>query len=94
MIEKGIKVICCSTVPIDDNLFPGSSEEYKKFNNSIKKIADELNCTYLDLYTKFKTCIESEKGGWDRYFNKDHFHPNGQGYLMMAEWINCAIKNV
>lgn len=94
MTEKEIKVICCSTVAIDDKLFPGSSEEYTKYNQSIKNIADELNCKYLDLYTKFQSCIKSDRNGWNRYYNKDHFHPNGEGYLLMAKWIDYEIKNM
>lgn len=94
MTEKGIKVVCCSTVAIDDKLFPGSSQEYKKFNHKIKDIAETLNCKYLDLYTKLQSCIESDKNGWNRYYNKDHFHPNGEGYLLIAKWIDHELKNM
>lgn len=88
----GIEVICCSTVAIDDKLFPGSDLEYQKYNAKIRCLAEELGCIYLDVYTKFNSLIACN--GWKQLFNNDHFHPNGEGYQFMAQWIYEGIRQL
>lgn len=85
LIGIGTVPIICSTVYIDDNLFPGSEEEFKKYNVWMKKYADEHKIRYIDFHTIFKQLVEKE--GWKKYYNYDHFHPNGEGYLVMASNI-------
>lgn len=91
LIKLGITPIICSTVYIDDNLFPGSDSEYKEYNAWMKKYAGEHHICYIDFYEIFRQLIEKE--GWKRYFNYDHFHPNGEGYLVMASNIAEALQN-
>ena len=90
--NNNIKVICCSTVYIDEELFCGSNEEYKKYNQCIYKIS--LNCefSYLDLYNNLKKLVEEY--GWYKIYNYDHFHPKGFGYKKMALWINEEIEKL
>lgn len=83
------KIICVSTVYIDDDLFRGSEAEYIKYNESIRNISTKKGIGYLDIYTPLKLKVERE--GWSSCFNADHFHPNGLGYNMMAELISDAI---
>lgn len=90
--DNGIKVVCCSTVAIDEKMFPGSDEEYRKYNAEIIRIAEKSECMYVDLYERFKNAVEHE--GWKRIYNEDHFHPNGEGYCLMAKWIFEGIENL
>ena len=90
--DHDIRVICCSTVAIDEKLFPGSNAEYIKYNDKIKEIAEELGCIYLDIYARFNSLIMNE--GWKGFYNYDHFHPNGKGYQLMAKWIYEGIERL
>ena len=83
------RIICVSTVCIDDSLFRGTEAEYIKYNESIRNISTKKGVGYLDIYTPLKRKVECE--GWSSCFNADHFHPNGLGYNMMAELISDAI---
>lgn len=83
-----IDFFACSTVFIDDNLFPGSNNEYIKFNKIIKK--NILETYYIDIYNPLKEKIE--KDGWESIYNYDHFHPNGEGYCLMAQIIAEKLK--
>lgn len=91
MTGSGIRVIICSTVYIDDELFPGSDGEYQKYNDHMRRYASQQGLTYVDLYGALKDAVES--GGWSAYYNHDHFHPNGCGYLIMAEKIAEAVRS-
>ena len=56
---------------------------------------------YIDMWSLFET--EVNVNGWDNSYNKDHFHPNGTGYVLMAkaiaevinryEYKNCTSDN-
>lgn len=87
--ENDVRVVCCSTVAIDEKLFPGSGNEYLKYNAEISRIAKEMECAYVDLYEKFQSSVKHD--GWDKVYNDDHFHPNGEGYCLMAKWIHDGI---
>lgn len=39
----------------------------------------------------FETEVKSN--GWDNAYNKDHFHPNGLGYKLMAKVIAGALRD-
>lgn len=80
-----IKYFLCSTVYIDNKLFPGSLEEYAKYNNVIKKLSIRNQVPFIDIYSMFSTAVLEK--GWSKYYNYDHFHPNESGYILMAEKI-------
>lgn len=80
--------IClCSTVYIDEKYFPGSQKEYEKYNAVIKSIADERKYIYIDLYELFREV------GWS-FYNEDHFHPNGDGYLLISKELNKKLNRL
>lgn len=81
---KKISVITCSTVYIDEKLFPGSLSQYERFNNEILKIANQCNTAYVDLFLPLKKKVEED--GWNKRYCYDHFHPNGGGgYAVIAD---------
>lgn len=90
--KQGIEVICCSTVYIDKELFPHSPEQYRLYNKEVEKAAKDYQFLYIDLYQNFKEVVQ--KSGWKKYYNHDHFHPNGNGYQLMAQWLNEAIQEI
>lgn len=83
--KLGTEVVCCSCVYIDERLFPGSMEQYELYNEEIAAVAASHDALSLSLYSALRGRVESD--GWDCVYNKDHFHPNGEGYLLMAEEI-------
>ena len=84
------KVICCSTVYIDDNLFPKSIDQYIKYNDSISALSQKYKSSYLDLFSYFKNLVTIK--GWEEIYNADHFHPNGTGYKYMAKLLVNQIR--
>ena len=89
ILEKNIKLINVSTVFLDKKYYPGSVEEYIKYNEAIKKISRIYNVEYLNLFDILKDNVK--KKGWDSCYNKDHFHPNGDGYILIANEISKRI---
>lgn len=97
----GVDSITCSCVYIDEKLFPGSPAEYLAFNKVIRANAESRGMAYIDMWSLFET--EVNVNGWDNSYNKDHFHPNGTGYVLMAkaiaevinryEYKNCTSDN-
>lgn len=67
--------VLCSTVYIDESMFPGSLTEYKRFNSRIEEIASTENVPYLDLFFPLKEAVDNV--GWNDIYCFDHFHPNG-----------------
>lgn len=90
LLAMGFKVIPCSCVFIDGDLFPGTPEQYELYNRRIDTLAAERSLTYVDFYSFFKKKVK--KAGWDSCYNKDHFHPNGEGYRLMAERIAVEVR--
>lgn len=87
--QRGIRAIPCSCVYIDDALFPGCRMEYERFNQVIYELAREFNLRYVDLFNLLKESVE--RLGWDGCYNRDHFHPNGAGYEIMARALEGEI---
>lgn len=85
----GIEIICCSCVYIDEKLFPNSREQYISYNKKIKELAHKNGSSYIDLFTTFDKCVK--ENGWNSMYNKDHFHPNSEGYRVMAKEISSTI---
>lgn len=89
--KQGIRIVICSTVYIDDKYFNGTNNEYICYNKWLKDYTDNNGYIFIDLYHMFETLIK--KDGWDKYYNKDHFHPNGEGYALMAAQIANVFPN-
>ena len=92
LIKNNKKIILCSTVFIDDKLFPGTVREYNKYNQFIKAAAKKYDGYYIDLYSVFENSVNAY--GWDTYYNYDHFHPNTEGYKIMAKMLCDAIIEI
>lgn len=80
-----IKPIVCSTVYIDETIFPGSLTQYKLFNSKIEDISNVEKIPYLDLFSPLKDAVDD--AGWNSVYCFDHFHPNGGGYGVIASLI-------
>lgn len=83
--QAHISTLACSTVYIDENLWPGTVEQYKKYNAGIATLCKQKFCPFIDIYTLFYN--EVKKNGWEQSYNFDHFHPNGNGYKLLAGWL-------
>ncbi|MFQ9750496.1 MAG: SGNH/GDSL hydrolase family protein [Collinsella aerofaciens] len=91
LLDLGFKVIPCSCVYINEKMFPGTPEQYELYNQRINSLASERSLQLIDFYGMFKSQVEAS--GWDSCYNKDHFHPNGEGYRLMADRIAAQIKS-
>lgn len=85
LINEGIDVLACSTVAIDNKMFPGSLEQYERFDTEIQIIAEAKKIPYVDVFSPLKRAVCD--GGWKSVYCYDHFHPNEGGYKIMAEVI-------
>lgn len=84
LASKDTLFVLVSTVQVKSKYFPGTNNEYSKFNNIILNISQShYNCCYVDLFNNL--CGE-------KYFYKDGFHPNEVGYHKIAEIISDKIK--
>jgi lysophospholipase L1-like esterase len=83
--------ILCSCVYIDEKLFPGCPEQFEIYNGTIKNLAESNSLKFIDFYDLFRTKVD--KSGWDSCYNKDHFHPNTEGYRLIAEHIANEIHH-
>lgn len=90
LLARGFEVIPCSCVFIDGNLFPDTPEQYELYNQRINSLSAERSLVDIDFYSLFRRKVK--EAGWDSCYNKDHFHPNGEGYRLMAERIATEIR--
>lgn len=88
--ETGSQVLVCSTVYLDEKMFPGSLEQYRLFNEEIYDIAEKYQYVFIDLYNPLKNAIE--QFGWEAYYNYDHFHPNSGGYELISYLLAQEIQ--
>ena len=87
----GVRPLICSTVHIDERLFPGSDAAYLCYNARMRTYAEEHGLTFIDIYSVLRDHVERD--GWSSCYNYDHFHPNGNGYRLMAEQIAEGIRS-
>lgn len=78
-------ILLVSTVYIDEKYFPNSNLSYKKYNQCIKKLANEYKRDFIDVYSMQK------KLGWEEIYGDDHFHPNKNGYVWYADVFSEVI---
>ena len=88
--QRGAVPVICSTVCIDEELFPGSDHEYRKYNEEARRIAVDKKLPFVDLYDALRSAVG--ENGWENVFNADHFHPNQKGYEIIAAQIAAALK--
>lgn len=85
------RIICVSTVPVDESIYPGTNREYQHANAIIQQIANDYKqACYVDVYTPLQRLVK--KQGWNAAFFQDHFHPNSGGYLIIGQAIANAAK--
>lgn len=92
LLGLGFKVVPCSCVYISEKLFPGTPKQYELYSQKISTLALERSLDLIDFYCMFKSQVEVS--GWDSCYNKDRFHPNGEGYRLMAERIATQIEKI
>lgn len=86
----GVGSITCSYVYIDENLFLGSPAEYLAFNKAFRANAESRGIVYIDTWSMFETEVSVNSS--DNSYNKDHFHQNEIGYVLMAKAIAEVIN--
>lgn len=87
MKDNNCIVFVISTVVVDDFYFPGTPENYKRFNHKLMELCDNNNTHFIDIYSilnRFK---------WDDVYCTDHFHLNSNGYDLLAEIFADVILN-
>jgi lysophospholipase L1-like esterase len=89
LLKSNIKIICVSTVYIDDKYFLDSSCEYAKYNEMINKISIRYKAKFVDVFSILKEDVV--KKGWNNLYSSDHFHPNFNGYQKLAVCIGEAV---
>lgn len=79
LLSINSKIICTSTVSIDEKYFPGTLESYKKFNDIIQSISEgKENVYFFDIFNELQVYKIEE------VFLLDHFHPSINGYKILA----------
>lgn len=89
----GYKVICASTMFVDNKIYTNKTiENYEIANHFLKNLRKNYFevIGYVDLYN-MQQKIVSQKESYDEIFCKDHFHPNKNGYKKIAEEIGEII---
>jgi lysophospholipase L1-like esterase len=89
LLANDCHVLTCSTVYIDDRLFPGSLNQYKIFNQEITRMAKTYQCNFVDLFNPLQKKVQEY--GWEAYYNYDHFHPNRGGYELISDILSRQI---
>lgn len=92
-LNNNMQIICISTVVCDDKIYNNSNKQYEIINSSLQDFClQNNNCYYVDIYSKFQK--EIKENGWDKIYYKDHFHPNLNGYKIIADEIIKKIEEI
>lgn len=84
LLAKNVFVVSLSTVQVSNKYFPGTNNEYIKFNNAISDICKARdNCAFIDIYSNI---VDND------LFYDDGFHPNEKGYQKIAEIISNTLQ--
>lgn len=78
-------IFLISTVIVDEKYFPGTPESYEKYNYCIRKLASKHDAFFINLQEELKNYE------WDEIFGNDHFHPNKNGYSIIAKYFSEVI---
>ena len=90
---NGIKVVICSTMPSFQfgwrkELKP--AEDIKRLNRVLRLYAQENKITYVDYHSAMK----DERDGLPEKYSPDGVHPNLDGYKVMEELVQEALKDL
>ena len=88
-----IKVVICSTMPSYEfgwrkELKP--AEDIKRLNKMMKKYCAENKIVYVDYHSAMK----DERDGLPLKYSKDGVHPSLEGYKVMEELVQKALKKI
>ena len=72
---RGTRVVVLGLLPVDDEQFPGSAEQFKSVNERLRRIATAEGVEFVDWATQLN-------GG--ALFYRDGFHPNEAGAVALA----------
>lgn len=75
-----------STVIVDEYYFPGTNKSYDSYNSIIENLCDNERIFYINLKD------ELAKYTWSEVFGNDHFHPNQNGYKIIANYFSSIIS--
>lgn len=84
-----------SILPVNDRFqrFPGHTSRYQmipEINLKLKVLADELNLTYIDLFSRF---VDDSGIRMDTKYTNDGLHLTGNGYLLWKEIVEYYLIN-
>lgn len=86
-------IILLTPVCVDEKIYGKENViQYEKYANVVKSIALKYHLSVVDIYNTFKK--EIKKNGWDSVFYLDHFHPNINGYRIIADLLHNEILNL
>ncbi len=88
-----IKVILCSTMPASHfGWHPdikGAAETIRALNKKIKAYAEKNQIPYVD----YHSALADDEGGLPKKYSDDGVHPTLDGYKVMEELVQKAIKD-
>lgn len=90
LLALNIQIISVSTIYLDEHYFKHSIEQYKIFNEAIKGMASQYNYPYIDVFDILREKVR--QSSWNKYYCFDHFHPNSNGYQVVAGLIYEAVR--
>ena len=73
---------------IDKTKRPVNNQNISDLNNNLKKLSDNSNIFYIDLYSKFLNPANQ----LDEKYTLDGIHLNGRGYLVWKNQITAYLK--
>ncbi|MBT1160447.1 SGNH/GDSL hydrolase family protein [Bifidobacterium sp. SO1] len=84
---SGYKVIACSTVFLDSDIYGGENiTNFIEANSIIKRTTETFNnIVYCDIFSELENSVKHL--GWQRVYYRDHFHPNIGGYQIISQQI-------
>ncbi len=91
---NNIKVILCSTMPASHFAWhpdiKGAADKIKELNKKVKAYADANNIPYVD----YHSAMADAEGGLPKNYSEDGVHPTLEGYKVMEDLVQKAIKEI
>ena len=79
---RGTRVVVLGLLPVDEERFPGSAEQFKAVNERLQQIAAAEGVEFLDWASQLN-------GG--ALFYRDGFHPNAAGAIALAQILRARL---
>ncbi len=76
------RVVVCGLLPVSEARFPGSPARFRATSDHLRRMASDSGCEYLDW--ALDLVRYAERDGLERLFYRDGFHPNQEGYAVLA----------